>query len=278
MPGTREPSYGGRKPNRTSLIVTVLLHLLLVAIYLLQPKLKRPKPASEGASITYIAPLKQGKPTPKQREIKPSVAKPTPPRKTPARVPERVNVQRLPNTITLPDEKPVPLAKAEESTKSEPAPPTTDMNAMIEERRRQRGAATQTSPSTEESEDERANRIIRRNIASANNASREQGESESTVSTKNKSFSHLDMSIVGFNAKFNRPWLSTYSVELGNAVDIETAAVDKLIALHKAAGIQIINWQRPPQKPLKLSLRPEDLDATRASLLKELFPGYIKPR
>ena len=52
MPGTQEPAYGQRKANRTGLIVTVLLHLLIVAIYFLQPNPeKSAKPPAGGARI-----------------------------------------------------------------------------------------------------------------------------------------------------------------------------------------------------------------------------------
>ena len=41
MPGTREPSYGERKTNRTGIAVTIVLHLLLVAAFLLQPDVEK---------------------------------------------------------------------------------------------------------------------------------------------------------------------------------------------------------------------------------------------
>ena len=53
------PHYGERGANnRMGLVVTILLHLLLVLIYLLQPKHLFKPPASGGQTeITWVAPL-----------------------------------------------------------------------------------------------------------------------------------------------------------------------------------------------------------------------------
>ncbi|MDB5917667.1 MAG: hypothetical protein JWR40_1901, partial [Massilia sp.] len=113
--------YGGRGPNRTGLIVTVLLHLLLVALFLFSKQQREkhaPQPA--GATMVYISPLPPGKPKPKpQQQQAPKKRPKTPP----------VQMKRLPNTITLPNEKPVKVVEAEPKPVVTPPPPEVDMQA-----------------------------------------------------------------------------------------------------------------------------------------------------
>ncbi|TFV92547.1 hypothetical protein E4K72_19670, partial [Oxalobacteraceae bacterium OM1] len=72
LPGvSSSPSYGGGRNRRTGLIVTVLLHLMLIAIYLFQPKVKRERstPPASG-EIVWVAPS-PGKPKPRPQEQAP---------------------------------------------------------------------------------------------------------------------------------------------------------------------------------------------------------------
>src|SRR5213076_3470893 len=84
------PAYGTRRPNRVGIIITVLLHLLLVAAYLFKPKLEKHARPPSGATMVYIAPL-PGKPKPKKQQ----------PQQTPKKVAKSppVQIKRLPNTI-----------------------------------------------------------------------------------------------------------------------------------------------------------------------------------
>ena len=49
---------GERGPNRTGLIVTIALHLLLVAVYLFQPKIEKHAPPKSGEAVVWLPPLK----------------------------------------------------------------------------------------------------------------------------------------------------------------------------------------------------------------------------
>ena len=264
------PTYGARRANRTGIIVTVLLHLLLVAIYLLQPKTERHGPPPSGATMVYIAPL-PGRPKPKQPQQQA-------PRKTP-KVPQVVPMQRLPNTITLPHEKPVEVTQAE--PKPVTPPPEVDMQAYIEARRKQRGATqAQSAQPAEESENDRATRIAKANIAAANGRSRgdDQNETGGVFSISNKTFHSADLKFRGWNTNFKRRWLTQLSVEQGAELDIETAVVKKMIELIRKEKPGDFEWDSQRLgRVVKMSARPEDTAELQAFLFKEMFPEYRPP-
>ena len=272
MPGTREPSYGERKPNRTSLIVTVLLHLLLVAVYLMQPKTEKRAKPPDGAAMVYISPLPIGKPKPQRQAQAPkkSVVKPT--------KPQRVEIKRLPNTITIPKEKPVEVVEQTEPKKVEkPAPPEMDMAAAIEARRAQRGAPTPTDSPAAESDDARANRIAMANIAAANGRSRgdDKNETGGVFSVSNKTFHSADLKFRGWNPNFKRRWLTSVTVEQGTEKDLETAIVNKMIELIRKEKTGDFEWDSHRlQRVVTMSARPADTAALQAFLFKEMFPEY----
>jgi type IV secretory pathway VirB10-like protein len=278
MPGTREPSYGERKPSRTGLIVTVLLHLLLVAGYFLQPKLEKHAKPPEGAAMVYITPMPVGKPKPKpqrqEQAPRKSVVKPT--------KPQPVQVKRLPNTITTPKEKPVEVVEQTEPKKVEkPAPPEMDMAAAIEARRRQRGAPTPTDSPAEESDDARANRVAMANIAAANGKSRgdDKDESGGMFTISNQTFHSADVKFRGWNPNFKRRWLTAVTVEQGTEPDIETAIVKKFIEMIRKEKKGDFEWDSHRlQRVVPLSARVEDTAELQAFLFKELFPNYRPPR
>ena len=173
------PRYGDKRTSRTGIIVTIVLHLLLVLIYLLQPKLEKHAPPPSGGEIVYLAPL-PGKPSPKKQEQQT-------PKKVQKTAPPKVQIQRLPNTITLPDEKPVPVVEQPKPV-AEP-PKEVDMAAYVEARRKARGASTVEQPA-EESENDRATRIAKANIAAANGRSRgdDRNETGGVFSISNQTF------------------------------------------------------------------------------------------
>jgi type IV secretory pathway VirB10-like protein len=199
---TRVISYGRRGPSRTGIAVTILLHLLLIAIYLLLPDQKEQHaPPPSGGTMVYVNPLPPSKPKPKPQQQAP---KPAARKKTPS---PPVQVKRLPNTITLPDEKPVELVRAEPKPVAPPAEP--DLQSYIEARRRARGAAAPSNQPAEESEDARGNRIAMANIAAANGRSRgdDRNETGGVFSISNKTFNSAELKFRGWNPNFKRRWL-----------------------------------------------------------------------
>lgn len=263
----RVPSYGAARTNKPALLVTLLLHLLLVAIYLLQPaKEKHASPAS-GTTMVYLAPL-AGKPKPKPQQRAPRPVKSAPP----------VRIKRLPNTITLPNEKPVEVVERPEP-KPVAQPPAEDMAAYIEARRRQRGAG-QGEPASEESENDRAMRIAKANIAAANGRSAgDERNDTGGVFQVNKSYHSAEVKFRGWNTNFKRRWLQQVTVEQGTEIDIETAVIKKMIELIRKEKKGDFDWDSHRlQRVVRMSARLEDTAQLHAFLMKEMFPEYMPPR
>ena len=264
--------YGVRGANRTGLVLTVLLHLLLVALFFLT-KDHREKQAAPpaGAAIVYIAPLPPGKPKPKPPQQQ--APKKTP--KTPKTPP--VQIKRLPNTITLPDEKPVKVVEAEPKPVITPPPPEADMQAYIEARRKARGARDPGNEPVEESENARATRIAMANIAAANGRSRgdDRNETGGVFSISNKTFHSAELKFRGWNPNFKRRWLQQLTVEQGTEVDVETAIVKKMVELIRKEKTGDFEWDSHRlQRVVTMSARPQDSATLEAFLFKEMFPEY----
>jgi hypothetical protein len=268
------PHYGERGANnRTGLIVTILLHLLLVAVYLLQPKSFLKHVASGGQpEIMYITPL-PGKAKPKPAEQAPRKSVKTP-KKT---VPERIQVQRLPNTITVPEEKPVEQPRVEPKKQESEA---VDMKAFIEARRKARGAAPPSDAPTGEDDSARGMRNALNNIASVNARSNDDKNNTGGVfEVTNQSFSSATLKFRGWNPNFKRRWLTQVTVELGGERDIETAIVKKMIELIRKEKTGDFEWDSHRlNRVVTMSARPQDTEALQAFLFKEMFPEYKPPK
>jgi len=278
LPGREVATYGERKPSRTGLIVTVGLHLLLVAVYLFQPKIEKHAPPKSGEAIVWLPPLKPSKPTPQAAQPAPkqsAKSAPSKPKRTPPRVTE---VQRLPDTITLPNEKPVepPKPKPKEETKLQPD--ETDMAAYIEKRRQARGARSEQP--AEESDAQRGMRNALANIAAINGrGGQDPNETGGVFSVTNKTFSRADVKFRGWNPNFKRRWLTAVSVERGSYPDIETAIVKKMIELIRKEKNGDFEWDSHRlNKVVTLSARPQDEQELTDFLYKEMFPDYKPPK
>ncbi|WP_426115675.1 hypothetical protein [Massilia sp. PWRC2] len=279
LPVAGVSEYGQRKPNRTGIAITVLLHLLLIAIYFLQPNRERHAPPPAGATMVYIAPLPVGKPkkTPPQQQA-PKKA----PKTRPTPVSKPVQIQRLPNTITLPNEKPVELVKEAPPTPVKESPPQeTDMQAYIEARRKARGAKDPSDAPGEESENAKATRVAMANIAAANGRSHgdDRNESGGVFSITNKTFNRAEVKFRGWNPNFKRRWLQQVTVEQGTEPDIETAIINKMIELIRKEKTGDFEWDSHRlQRVVTMSARPKDTSELQAFLFKEMFPEYKAPR
>ena len=207
------PQYGERRTSRTGLAITIALHLLLVGLYFWQPdKPEKKARPPDGSEVVYVAPLSKPAQPPPQKSSTPK-AKPN--KSTPR--PTTPRVQRLPDTITVPNEKPVEVAKVEPpppqpETKREEIPPEMDMAEYIAKRRQARGA-TDPSTSTEESEAARGTRTALANIAAINKRGQDDAnESGGVFSISNKTFHSMDLKFRGWNPNFKRRWLTSVTV------------------------------------------------------------------
>ncbi|WP_426175812.1 hypothetical protein [Massilia sp. TWR1-2-2] len=261
-----------RGPNRTGVVATILLHLLLVAIYLVQPKTEKHAPPPSGGTMVYVAPLPPGKPKPKpqQQQAPKKVTKSTP-----------VQVKRLPNTITLPNEKPVDVVVADPKPVLSPPPQEVDMQAYVEARRKARGAKEPSDQPAEESENARADRIAKANIAAANGRSRgdDKNETGGVFTLTNKTSLSADLKFRGWNPNFKRRWLQQVTVEVGGEPDVEIAVVKKMIELIRKEKTGDFEWDSHRlQRVVTMSARPADTAELQAFLFKEMFPEYKRGR
>jgi hypothetical protein len=272
LPTAGVVSYGERKPvNRTGIAITVALHVILLLAFMFQKREEQKKAAPPSGNITYVSPL-PGKPKPKQASSAPKKQKqPNKPTPTPP-----VVVKRLPNTITLPEDKPVKVEP--EPPKPKAAPPEMDMAAAIEARRRARGQDTSDQPA-EESEADRGMRIAKANIAAANGRSQGQDPNDTggVFSVTDQTFATAQLKFRGWNQNFKRRWLTQVTVERGGEPDIETAIVKKMIELIRKEKTGDFEWDSHRlQKVVTMSARPADQAELEAFLFKEMFPKYVR--
>lgn len=269
-------AYGRQGPNRPALAGTILLHVLLVLIWLFHPDkdAKQAKPASgDDGKVVYVSPMKQ-KATEAPREQAP---KPLPLPPVPVPLQERIEIARLPDTITTPPEQPVketrPPQKFDESR-------PVDMREFIEARRRQRGAASGSESSSEESESAKGMRNALANVAAINGRGREdRNETGGVFSVSNKTFHSMDLKFRGWNPNFQRRWLTQVTVEQGSEADVEIAVVKKMIELIRREKKGDFEWDSHRLgRIVKLSARVEDTDALMTFLFKEMFPEYKPPQ
>lgn len=278
LPGPTVLQYGERRASRTGLAVTIGLHLLLVGLYFWQPERpeKKASPPS-GEEIVYVAPLSKPSPPPPQKS---ATRKPSEPTKTTP--PTRPRVERLPDTITIPDEKPVEVAKAEPTPEPEPKreeiTPAMDMSEYLAKRRQARGAVD-PSTTTEESEAARGSRNALANIAAINKRGLDDAnENGGVFSVSNKTFHSMDLKFRGWNPNFKRRWLTAVTVEQGSEPDVETAVVKKMIELIRREKKGDFDWESHRLgRVVKMSARVEDTAELQAFLMKEMFPEYRAP-
>lgn len=277
LPGRNVVSYGRKGPNRTGVIVTVALHLLLVAVWLFQPKIEKHAPPKSGEAVVWLPPLQPQKQAAKPAEQAPkkmSKAAPLPKLTLP-----RVTLPPLPNTITLPEVKPVQEKPQPQKQETKEAPPQeVDMQAYIEAQRKRRGAPAQAD--AEESEAARGTRNALANIAAINGRSgQDPNETGGVFSVSNKTFNSADVKFRGWNPNFKRRWLTAVTVERGSDPDIETAIVKKMIELIRKEKNGDFEWDSHRlNRVVTLSARPQDTQELMNFLYKEMFPEYKPPR
>ncbi|RNF30837.1 hypothetical protein NM04_10360 [Massilia aurea] len=274
-------NYGRKGPSRFGVGGTIAVHLLLVLLWFYEPKeqeQRTARPASEDqgdSQVVYVAPL---------RETSPNEAAPRPtPRPLPAppipRVEqERIIVQRLPDTITVPDERPAPPAPPQPQRQQPPTevPPDMDMAAYVKAQRERRGAPTGAEVPAQESDAARGTRNALANIAAINGrGTDDSNETGGIFSVSNKTFNTMDLKFRGWNPSFKRRWLTAVTVEQGSERDIETAVIKKMIELIRREKKGDFEWDSHRLgRVVKLSARPQDTDQLVEFLYKEMFPDY----
>lgn len=275
--GTVTP-YGKRGPNRTGVIVTIALHLLLVAIYLMQPKVLLQSAAKKaGEAVVWLPPLKPSKQSAHPQEQAPKeTSKPIPIK------PHVFKIPRLPNTITLPNEKPIEeTPQPPKEVKKEAPPQEVDMQAYIEAQRKRHGRPTPSdAQAPEESDAAKGTRNALANIAAINGrGGQDPNDTGGVFSISNQTFNSAELKFRGWNQNFKRRWLTDVTVERGGERDIETAIVKKMIELIRKEKTGDFEWDSHRlNRVVTLSARPQDTQELMNFLYKEMFPDYKPPR
>ena len=254
MPGHADiQPWGERRTNKAGLAATIGFHLLLVLAYLFRPDdPERAGKARESELVLMVPPI--GKP--------PAEQAPPRPREFKQELP-RVDIPRLPDTITLPDVQPP------EPRQARPQPPEMDMAAMIEARRRARGVTTPAP----EGDNEKALRNINANIARASGKAMEDGNNTGGIfDITDKTFHSAQLKFRGWNPNFKRRWLQQVTVEQGDAPDLETAIVNKMIEIIRKEKPGDFEWQSHRlDRVVTMSARKEHTAELQAFLFKEMF-------
>ena len=273
------------RKRQIGIAVSVALHVLLLVFLLTRHEPIRIIPPSkpEGAMI-YISPVtptakaitkpepaKPNKPTPVTKVAK---STPAPPRKQQARA-------VVTPTPAAPQKQEVVVPPAP-SPVNAPPPPQMDMSQKIAQRQAARAAEqakdanTTDGQTAAETDDQRANRIARANIAGAQGATSGQKDDGGGVfSIVNKTYLSADIKFRGWNTNFKRTWSQQVTVERGPYPDIETAIIKKMVELirHEKPGDFVWESHRLGRN-VNLSARVADQPELEAFLMKEFFPEY----
>jgi hypothetical protein len=246
--------YGERKANKYGLAATFAFHLMLVLAYLFRPDDAEKAGKARESLIVMVPPL--GQPKSEQAPLRPREFKQELP---------RVEIPRLPDTITLPDVKPV-----ETPRETRQPPPEMDVAAMIEARRRARGAIT---PPAAEGENDKAMRNINANIARASGQAVDDGNNTGGIfDITDKTFHSAQLKFKGWNPNFKRRWLQQVTVEQGSAPDLETAIVDKMIEIIRKEKPGDFEWRSHRlDRVVTMSARKEHTAELHAFLYREMF-------
>lgn len=272
---SRRASYGAadkRNPWRIGgIAVSILFHAILFW-YLLHIKTATKKavpPGERGGTLVYLGSHSANKPVrpkrppaskPAQEQIHLAVRPRTPP--------------PLPPKIEIP-EIPVPAAE----------PPPEDMMARIEANRQKRDyaraqrAMMETSEQIsehQESEAERANRIARENIASAQSRSGHQGGG-GIFELRHQGFHHAEFVFRGWSNNSHRNALQLIEVDQGTEADIQIAVIKRMIQIIRAEKEGDFTWESGRLgRALTLSARIEDTAGLQQFLMSEFFPDHAQ--
>jgi type IV secretory pathway VirB10-like protein len=276
-----QPVYGAKTSvsNRIGLAVSILLHVLGLAYYLLRDEPVRViPPATPDGAMVYIAPLAPQPAARPQPAQPPKPPQPKPVAKQPPKVAKaapRAQPSKTRPKKEVPKEEvyvPPVVARIAPPKQDEPQ----DMQGQIAARRAQRAAA-QPQPEPQESDEARGQRIARANIAGAQGGSSgsERNGSGGIFSIVNQNARSAEVKFRGWNSNFKRNWTQQVQVERGLEPDIETAIVKKMIELIRKEKPGDFVWDSHRLgRHVNLSARVADTAELQAFLLKEFFPDY----
>jgi hypothetical protein len=293
-PGNSQAAGNGApSQRRISLIIAIVLSVLIHAIgfwWLFARVPSMPQLAMSGddgrITITLAAPAAPAVTLPAQPPSPPVPAPASaPPEEKPAarRPPhkkERKPLVAIKPVITAPSAMLRPLPNAAPA-----AALPDDMSSMLEAARKRRAAArVQDNPAAADSEaapedeTQRANRIVRANVAAAQIGSKgvDHDQNGGVFQIRHVGLHHAEFMFRGWNSNFGRNSSQLVTVDQGTDRDIQIAVVKKMIELIRSKKTDEFIWDSHRLgKELTLSAKPEHEVELQQFLLREFFPDYV---
>lgn len=266
--------YGRQEPNRWGIAATLLVHLLVVAIYLFKPaeKIVLTPPAKEGGMV-YVTPTKPAPQLPKPKPKSQPKASKQAPQSARAYLPPNKNAI---TEVVKPQERIVP---PEEAKLTPPPPDAPDMATLIEMRRRARGASPQPEQEQDAAAVGKARAMANIMGAQGRSANGDRNDTGGVFQIVNQTFNSAEIKFRGFSSNFKRQWLQQVRVDQGSEKDIETAIVKRMIEMIRKEKPGDFIWESHRLgRNVPMSARKEDEKELQAFLLLEFFPNYGKVR
>ncbi len=273
-----------------AIVLSLLVHLAVLFVPFLKPDDQQKKaPADETGPLSVT--IASAKPQPPAPVPKPDAAVPQPPvqptlqpkqQARPKPTPQRQRPQIAVNRGSTPPFVVPPPTVAQPPTPQAPptpqpvVPTTDDFSERLAARQAQRRAENGGAPDeVVESENERANRIAKANIAAQQRSAspgQDPDQAGGIFDLKHTGVNEAEFVFNGWNRTFRRSVGQTFEVRTGNNPDIRIAVIRQMIA--------VIREQRPGEfewyshrlgKAVTMSARPADQKELEVFLLKEFY-------
>jgi hypothetical protein len=262
-PGWRDDGPSIRIRHRTliAVVITFLLHCLLIYVFIhaVKPIIIVHEKGEEG-TLVYVE--DNGHPAPKH-DIEVPKAAPKPVQRSHNVPKPKVSEQTptpTPTPTTTPIATPTPTPMA--------APPTEDLGTLIAMRRAQRQAIEQQgrdpSELPQQTEDQRRDEIIRRNLARPGTSG--------VFQILHMEYSTASFSFRGWTGNTSNAHRQVIDVQAEASEDIRHAIVRRMIALIRTYYQGDFNWESERLgRTIVLSARPEDNAGLEEFMMREFF-------
>ena len=291
-----------------AVVLSLFVHLVLLLMPLLSPidqEMKAPADEQGPLSVTIAQSTPQPpapqprqeppaaqpvpqQPTPPQPAARPPTPVPTPrPRPAQRRPQIAINSGRTPPFVVP---APAPQQPAPQPQPQPPAPtpapvtPTTDdFSEALAARQRARRAQNGGAPDeVVESDDARANRIARANIAAQQRSAspgQDPDQAGGIFDLRHTGINEAEFVFNGWNRTFRRSVGQTFEVKVGNNPDIRIAVIRQMIAIIREQKPGDFEWHSHRlNRVVTMSARPQDQKELETFLLKEFYADDPRAR
>ncbi len=298
VPPSPEPALDGEGPKHydritiraisVAVVLSLFVHFALLFVPMMSKvdqELKAPADEIGPLSVT-IAQSNPQPPAPQQKqEAAVDTPRPTPPKPAPKTRPSPPRSQsqiaitngRTPPFVIPPPTTVQPPTPEAAQTPQPVVPTTDDFAERLAANQRARRAANGGAPDEVlESDDQRASRIAKANIAAQQRSSspgQDQSEAGGIFEMKRTGSSDAEFVFNGWNRDFRRKLGKTYEVKIGNNPTIQLAVIRQMIEIIREQQPGDFEWYsyRLKGKSIIMSARPKDQKELEAFLLQEFY-------